>query len=344
MNRLFYVIILIIIVVGILNPQSDQSKNKVELTTQIEELRNQVAEIRRDQLNYKIEKEILKEVYSSNINTINVVITIILGVFAIIGFLGLRDIGSLRKEYASELEKLNRLREDFENKIRIIESEQEKAKDTFTEIVKQNEEQNRRIKILELQEKIASLIRERNHRRALEYIEAALNFDEKNVDILESKGICFYRLLEYENALKVYKEIFAIEENHLTAIVNSAEILLFTNKINEFNDFYGKHKYKIDTHSDGLLLKYFNILKIYLANNLDQLRSEIFEFISGLDKEKEKRMNWDFRDARRFLYRRPDGLAKKYFRAFIDCLEGSVEVSKVREILTEDESNKEAKS
>ena len=55
-------------------------------------LEDQFKEIRRDELNYQIEKDLLKETYSSNLQTLNLVLTIVLGLFSIIGFLGIRDI------------------------------------------------------------------------------------------------------------------------------------------------------------------------------------------------------------------------------------------------------------
>jgi hypothetical protein len=40
---------------------------------------------------------LLRETYSSNYQTVNVVLALILGVFSIIGILGIRDIGQIRK-------------------------------------------------------------------------------------------------------------------------------------------------------------------------------------------------------------------------------------------------------
>ena len=63
----------------------------------IEFLQNDIKEVRRDQLNYQIEKNLLKEAYSSNYTTIQIIISIILGIFAILGYLGIKSITSLKK-------------------------------------------------------------------------------------------------------------------------------------------------------------------------------------------------------------------------------------------------------
>lgn len=58
------------------------------------------------QINYKIEKDLLKETYSNNYERINTVITFVLGLIGVIGFVGIKDIGSIKKEYESELKSL----------------------------------------------------------------------------------------------------------------------------------------------------------------------------------------------------------------------------------------------
>src|SRR5437764_14025284 len=62
---------------------------------QLRRLADAVTEVRRDQLNYQIERDLLKETYGSNLQTINLVLTIVLGAFAVIGYLGVRSIGTL---------------------------------------------------------------------------------------------------------------------------------------------------------------------------------------------------------------------------------------------------------
>jgi len=49
---------------------------------------DQLAEVRRDQLNYRLEKDLLKEAYSSNLQIINGVLVFFLGVISLIGFFG----------------------------------------------------------------------------------------------------------------------------------------------------------------------------------------------------------------------------------------------------------------
>ena len=87
-----------------------QKKGTLNVPEKLARIEESISEIRRDQLNYRIERDLLKEAFSSNYQTINIVIAIILGVFSVIGFLGIRDIGTIRRQYFNELNKLNDLR------------------------------------------------------------------------------------------------------------------------------------------------------------------------------------------------------------------------------------------
>lgn len=84
--------------------QAASEKEYTVSKSELNKLKNEITEIRRDQLNYKIEKELMKEIYQSNFKTINILITSVLGLFGFLGFFGLRDISSLQKKYQDELD------------------------------------------------------------------------------------------------------------------------------------------------------------------------------------------------------------------------------------------------
>jgi hypothetical protein len=101
-----------------------------ELKGEIRRLEYDVKAIQRDQMNYKIEKDALKEIYSSNLQTINVVIALVLfaiSVLAVIfGYMGFRNIAKARKQYAREIQRIKRLRSKLNAKIRSISEEYER--------------------------------------------------------------------------------------------------------------------------------------------------------------------------------------------------------------------------
>ena len=105
---------------------------------QIKRLEDDVKEIRRDQLNYQIERDLLKEAYATNLKTVDVLIALALGVITIVGgvlgFLGVRNIYALRKEYNDDLDALRRLKAGFEGDIERIKARETETKDQVTHL------------------------------------------------------------------------------------------------------------------------------------------------------------------------------------------------------------------
>ena len=68
----------------------------INLKDEIKENQSDLNKVRNDQVNYKIEKDLLKEVYSSIISTVNTVVSVVFALItlliALLGYLGLRNI------------------------------------------------------------------------------------------------------------------------------------------------------------------------------------------------------------------------------------------------------------
>ena len=168
--------------------QSEAVKDLYEnLQTRMGMLERQLEEVRRDQLNYEIERDLLKETFSSNLQTVNVVVTIILATFAILGFLGVRSIGHTRQEFRDELHQVRELRSRSESRLSEIESHQKLAQSRLDEVAELNTEQDQRLKLLEIQERAAALQSAGEYARALEYIAIGLGSDSDNEALLELK-------------------------------------------------------------------------------------------------------------------------------------------------------------
>lgn len=293
LNNLVLILFLVVLTSSFLFSQKDDIKsNELEL----KKLENSIIEIRRDQLNYQIERDLLKETFSSNYQTVNIVLTIVLGVFSILGFLGIKDIGAIKNQYHAELEKMNDLRRNFESAIKQYKDDQLKVKEDYIQILSANEEQNRRLKVLELQEKVDSLVSGKNYQRALEYIIPALELDPKNIILLNHKGTCLWRIKDYIGSINEYQKVVEIEPNNIFAVENIAELYIITNQIDEFDLFYKKHKSVLQSISNGVLIIYFDTLRNYINNNVDEMKRIIRGYIESLTQEKSKKTNWDFTD------------------------------------------------
>jgi hypothetical protein len=85
--------------------QGKDNKDIVSILNRLDRIETNLVETRRDQLNYRIEKDLLKETFSSNYQTINIVLTIVLALFTVVGYLGIRDIGAIKKNTRSSSKK-----------------------------------------------------------------------------------------------------------------------------------------------------------------------------------------------------------------------------------------------
>lgn len=293
---------------------------------ELQKLKDNVSEIRRDQLNYKIEKDLLRETFSSNYQTINVVLAIVLGIFTIIGVLGIRDISTIRKDYLKEFDNLSNLRKDFEFEVKKFMGEQEKIKEKYLEIIKTNEEQNKRIKVLELQEKISAAIKEQNYKQALEYVKLALELDPDNTVILHRKALCYHKSNEFQKAVGIYKKILELDPEYLSAIVDLLELFLFLKQFENFNALYEKNKLLIDAKGGETGLKtYYKILELYQLNKYDEMKVLLKERLQVMPKGKQKLFSWDFNDVLKFIQpNKPLDEGKKMMDIYVSVAKGDL--------------------
>src|SRR6185436_8138681 len=130
MNSAFFrIVVLLILNYSVLGAIPDDQTDSIQVQNRLRTLENDIREVRRDQLNYQIERDLLKDTFSSNYQTVNIILAIVLGLFTVIGFLGIRDIGTIRKDFLIELDKLGDLRKDFEGRMNLFETERKQTKE-----------------------------------------------------------------------------------------------------------------------------------------------------------------------------------------------------------------------
>ena len=300
------------------------NKDIVSILNRLDRIETNLVETRRDQLNYRIEKDLLKETFSSNYQTINIVLTIVLALFTVVGLLGIRDIGAIKKEYALELEKMNGLRKDFEIKVSKIGEEQEKVKTDYLEIIKTNEEQSRRIQVLELQEKISSLINTKNYQRALEYAILGLDLDPHNLILLYQKALVQGKLNDFEGAIITSTQALKEDPNDKVTITNLLEFYLLTKRIQDYDELYSKNRSWVDQKHDSILTMYFDLLKSFQLGLEKDVDKQVREFLQKLPNEQKSYIAWVFEEVRMMLQVQPSSKAKTHLTTFINFISGSI--------------------
>lgn len=304
------------------------SKDSIAIARQSEKIKllsNNIQEIRRDQLNYKIEKDTLKEVYETNYETINQIITIILAIAGITGYLGIRDIYNTKREYSNELEKLRKIQEEVTAKALEFESAKAKYDSDFTTLIKANEEQNRKIKILELKEKIRSLLKEDRYNSALEFCIVALELDPNDIQLLYMKAEIYCRTLNYKESIDSYNKILKIDPNDKSATANIAEVYLMDGNLIEYNNII-KNNSSLFEGKESDLLKIFDAVIAYHKDDPDRLEIIIKEVVSGKELETKQKhiQGWIMRDLLIFIANQPDSSKKKSLQNLIWFVDGQL--------------------
>lgn len=305
------------------------------LDSKIEQLESQVKEIRRDELNYQLEKDLLKETYSNNYERINIVITIVLALIGLLGYLGIKDVTSIKKEYSNELGRLRGLQTELEAKVKEFGESKVKYDREITDIIKQNDEQNKKIKILELKEKIAALLKEKQYGTALEFCFAALDLAPQDLSLLTLKARIYTRTRNYNDSIKIYLKVLEIDPNYQMAVGDLAEVYLFNNQIEYSDALVEKHKQNFSNKASGKLLALFALLKLYVKKSTKTLLEETKKSIDLTDTEIKKRrlIGWDVTDAITFLALEPETSDRFILINYLLYLDGQLNGKEVLERL-----------
>ncbi len=300
----------------------------------IEILHNDVKEIRRDQLNYRIEKDLLKETYSSNYTTIQIVISLILGIFTILGYLGLRSIFSQKKEYEFELFKLKDLKSEFEIKLKDLTVSQEKVEEQIKTIDRINDAQNKQIKILEIKEKVGTLYNQKNYHRTLDYVKIGLELSINDLELLIYRAYTLLRLRDYSNAIEAHKYAYGIDPSNSYLFTNLAELYLIEGHIEKYDELISEKGEQLKLEN-SILLTYFEIFKYFKQKRFIDMRKVISEYISKVDLTiiKNHVGDWDFIEVYDSIKYIENSIEKSLFINFTNYLKGNISGSQIKGIL-----------
>jgi tetratricopeptide (TPR) repeat protein len=253
-----------------------------------------IDEVRRDQINYKIEKDLLKEAYSSNLSTVNIIMTILIGVFTVLGFLGLLNVGKIKSDFKEELKELKSIKENYEKKFSEIKTDIEQYRQALDLITTTNDTQNKKIEVLEIQEKTGSLINSSYFERALEYADAGLAIDSNDSILLAHKSRCLALLGRFKEAIIVSTTLNKDEPSNLC---NFLELMLISRNLELYDSKFPDWKEKIDSLYPKWIVWYFELLKFYIDSNLKSMTSHITNNLNPNEDKKERKLRgWEFKE------------------------------------------------
>ena len=291
-------------------------------------LEDDVKEIRRDQLNYQIERDLLKEAYATNLKTVDVLIALALGVITIVGvvlgFLGVRNIYALRKEYNDDLDALRRLKAGFEGDIERIKARETETKDQFTNL-------NNRIRVLELQEKAGQFIAARNFVRGLSYAEVGLSIASDDPILLSQKGLCQFKTRDYTGAIQTYE--LMLNANILGQNANLAELYLAVKRLEDFDKLLSATtSFYPDQGTEREFRNYLAAVRAFVANDANTLKNTVEQYVTlGTPGQSKRIGGWDFEDVRTVIQQYADTPEKDLLLRYIQVLNGQAPIESLKQ-------------
>ncbi|MBD3892209.1 hypothetical protein [Olleya marilimosa] len=325
MKKLIHLIILFYLFINFSFSQNKDSIEVRNIKYEIQRLETQLNTVEKNQLNYSIEKDLIRETYSSNYERISLIITIILGIIGVIGYLGIKDINTIKKEYITELEKLKGLQVEFKSKSKEFNIEKSKFDSEIRKILLENENQNKKIKFIELKEKIKNFLIENKLIDALEFIGVAHELSPENETILEYKARTLCRLNKLEDSLSVNKELYEKFETKKHAL-NLIECMYFAKDYNNLKPLLEKYKVDLEEKNEGKVSKIFNLFKLYHTNQKDKIIRTVKEIIdfNDLDTTSKRITEWDLTEAKFVAQHLPDSTYKNQIQNVIWYCDGQI--------------------
>lgn len=274
-------------------------------------------------MNYEIEKDLLKETYASNLESINIVITIVLGIFGLFGFLGIRDINRTKQDYLEELAELRNIKSEFERKSSDFDTKKEEIDDDLRKIIQENQQQSQKIKFIELKEKVATLFKEKKYPTALEFVNTALEIQPDDIVCLTFKGQLLVRHNQFDEARKVFRKAYETDSSDIATCANYVEILYFCGELGEADKLIQSREKELAKKMQGRFLEFLALIKNYYDGDIDALKSAARSYVeySNLDTKFELR-GWNFDDAMTFSHHLEDSEAKSTLRKVLGYWKG----------------------
>lgn len=296
----------------------------VETREKVDDLSHDIEIIRRDQTNYRIEKDLLKEAYSSNLASVNLVITLAFGIFGILGYLGVRSIKEIKTDYSKELETLRELKTEFEAELQTLVAKQEIVENQVTNLTKTNEEQDHRLKILELIEKVSGLVQRKQWRWAQEYITVGLGMDSANVQLLQLKVTCHGKLGELNSQIETYRKLLEIDPNRIPLVCNLLEAYALGKDI-RFSKLYDTYKAEIEVEQEGALAPYLIGISKLMTGQLKEAAEQLRLFADTCHQRAKPYLGtWSFDELAMEVSNLPDGNQKKLLLKTRDFFSGAL--------------------
>lgn len=217
------------------------------------------------------------------------------------------------------------IKSEFELKLKDLAASQEKVKEQISTIDSLNEEQNKKIKILEIKEKVGSLFTQRNYQRTLDYVAIGLELSPDDIELVSFRASSLIQLRNYPEAIEAHKQGVKIDPTNALIIKNLAELYLLDGHIDKYNDLVNDKREYFKTEQD-VLITYLEALKLFKQKMFPEMKKFIADFVEKDDVTTTKNHigQWDFTDLNYSFKSIENSVEKILFLNFTNYLSGSL--------------------
>lgn len=317
------------------NQSADQSGPGVPSHSEIEQLNHQMSvlsdglsEVRRDQLNYQIEKDLLKETYASNLQTVNQVIAIIFGavtvMVSVLGYLGLKSVSILKAEFGVELKEFRASRAKLESDVGQLIARASEVSTELSRLKSENSAQDAVLKRLESRERAKELYDQKQYREALKAYDDLLTHSPRDEFLLTYKAFCHVKLYEFAAAQKALRDCLLLLTDPASdlrrfTVENLAELLVLAGDPAECQAFLSEHKDAISVRP--LFKRYLDIATAVRHDDIGSARNLLEQTVTELATDKKPILKWGFDEARYFASHWPGREGAKILVSFLELFE-----------------------
>ena len=301
------------------------------ISSEVNNLRYEFEVIKRDKLNYTIEKNLLKESFSSNLQVINIVIAAILLFFSIFGgifgYVGFKNIIETKKKFESELDVLSKLRITYEKRFGALIPREKVFNDRMSEIEKINATQSKKIRILELKNSIKEAQRDKNYQHAISLINIGLEEEPNDYNLNAMKSDCYMYLENYRMAINSTLKALRIAEKSRKHMIlaNVYNLLEFSLLIKDI-PLFEKHKQKYIEHLKyDTINVYLETMVFFIKNELEKIIKTLIEYLNTNPKMMAF-PGWTFSAGRNFISKDKDNVCFEISNDFIDTIHNKMSI------------------
>ncbi len=312
--------------VTVLRDSLESTVNEVDaLTLKIQSLESRISQLERIGDNYRIEKDLLKETFSSNYLYLTFLIAIVGGVFSLLTYLGYKDAKTTKSDFQRELVGLRAQHAKAKSSAEDFEKRRLRYEEEHVALLKKADVQDRRIELVELLEKAHSHLHGNgNAQLALDYATRALELAPERTDVLRLMASCLNRLNRSEEALVYLEKAYKLAPED--TIGDLLECYAFLNRFQGIETLVLKHKATLDRVSRLGGGHIFLAFKYYHEKNQNALIELVDRMINSPTNRNKagRKFNWSSVEAIQVASYLPYSALQHLLLSFFGWCEGQV--------------------